>query len=325
MKKVLLLTSILLVSFSLITYAANKTIVVSDKLSDEESNYEALTSEPAFQKIYNYARKVSDLYSKIGPGLPLNAGIDRLLEADEGNCAQHAYLFARYVAQAGYEYNIFGLYHFSGLNHILVDVKYKGHTFAFDPTNGIYYDSSVRQILTDPTLVKTKFGQPKKDSAIYTTSYFFIGINKVEINRNLNYAEPNLLLQQDNYEVESSDLFLPPNDLSGAIDDTTETYLAGIAPLPNGFTIKFDNQVDFYRIYLKWYSPQDYATDFTISYGPDEKHLKELTHVKSYKINDFSDYQFISPVNLKGKVIQFKFNKTAGQNRILLETIGLYH
>ncbi|MGO4270530.1 hypothetical protein AB4Z22_11865 [Paenibacillus sp. TAF58] len=270
-------------------------------------------------------KKISGLYPKYGAGVPISAGIKELLNAKEGNCAQLSYLFARKVIKLGYDAQVIGLYsNLDGLNHLVVNVKINDKKYLFDPTNGVYYNNGLYEILGNPLLAQNKVGFPKDESNIFTTSSFFASANNIQIYENLNYGETNLLKDINMFDVITKDLFNAPNDLSGALDEDEETYTAGLTPLPNEFTVEFKAEVDFYRMYFRWYSDKDYATDFQVFVGESQEQMHELFHEMDYQINANNDFEYVSSNEVKAKYFKIKINKTNGQQRILLKDLGLY-
>lgn len=200
------------------------------------------------KELWSDARKVSTLYRRYGPGLPLSAGFEALWRAEEGNCAQESYLFARLARKKGFPVRVVGVWGEDGANHVVVEVQIGGAWHTFDATNGIHYRASVGELVTDPALVRERDGEPEEISKFYASEQFWEEVVRLDFWHSLDYAERNLLAETGVEILQERGFMDAPYDFGTMLKGVSYASTGGGAPAE--VQLRFPRAIRPYRLHV---------------------------------------------------------------------------
>lgn len=261
-----------------------------------------------------------------GIGLPGYPTLAETISFGNGHCGLYATYFTEEAKKMGFEPKILDL--ISNINneielyHSVVTINLGNANFVFDPTLGIYYKSSVSDLIHSPLLADKKIGMISNASLKkYSTQLFWGNISGVKIYHDLDYYQTDLTQSQE-FEITSENSFYEsPYDLRALFDGKMfDNYAAsedGVTPVT--FTIKFQNPVEVNRIFIGWFDRGNYPKKFTIYNDKDQ----EIIKMNNYKNNIGYLNKWLNST-IKTESLTFSFEEFEGQQRLLLRKLAIY-
>lgn len=263
--------------------------------------------------------EVNQHWKKIGKGFPiheLNLKMGAFLNSEEGSCAQQSYLLARRAMMLGFRARRVGLWASSGANDIMVEVRIANEWKLFVPSSGVFYNYSLGEILNDPKLANLYIGRPKH--TLYLKPAFFMDLKRIDLYQNLNNSEKNI---GNTAKVSGDNLFPPPNDAEAIQDENYASYAAGIEnSKPQRLQYRWDQPVNIYRIWIKWYSESDYSNEYDLFI--DDGQGYKFFEINKNHLNDTDEMIFPEVKEIIGLRLQFKH--FVGQDRMLIRELGIF-
>lgn len=278
----------------------------------------------------NLAKKAvwsSNFWPEAGVGYPLhelNINYEHLLAYPNGSCEQESYLFYKEASQLGFHSQRVGLWNKDGLNDVMVDVKIDNKWYLFVPSTGVYFHHSSLEIVQNPSKAKNYSGTPLNGGEVFLTPDFFAGIKKIDIYKNINDYEFNLLRQSK--ILKQVGLMGGAHDFGAAYDLNVQNYIAGLeGHEKQGAETIWQEPIDIYRLYIKWYSSAHFSKFVRLVIYTDEQRLV-FNSVDNTDVfhSDVSGIHVL-PGNIKGvNKIEWSFSGFKGQNRLLIKELGVY-
>ena len=271
--------------------------------------------------------EVTSHWEKTGKGYSplkdINIHLEDFLNYPDASCSQQSYLFARKASQQGFLARRVGLWASDGANDVMVEVRVNGKWYLFVPTAGVYYRFSLADIFNSPDKSLDYRGDPKPGTEMYLKQEFFSNIYKVDIYPSLNNTEFNYAALA---KVNSKNLFPSPNSGESAVDNDLITYAAGKHNLfPQIIELSWKEPIEIYRLFIQWYSSEDYGSDYDIMLHNLETNSTEKYHIRHNEFNQYGDYSQISlPEMVVTDSVKIIFNKAHGQPRLLIKEIKVY-
>lgn len=274
-------------------------------------------------QISNLNREIYHHWTTLGQGYPmeaLNDHIGDLLASPTANCSQQAYLFARRVEQKGFRARRVALWASDGNNDVMVEVKVGDRWFLFAPAEGGYYEYSLADIMANPKLAEERRGLSAEDVPDYMQPSFFKTLREIKIYHSLNEVERDKVVDAD--AISDDNFFPPPNNVKAILN--AHEYAAGIeGKYPQTISIKWSHPISIYRASIDWLSADTYSNDFSIiAHRPDG--TTRSLHAKGNDHMSGSVSSVAFPEQISITALQFIFQSSVGQDRVLIKHIGIF-
>ncbi|MGE0625214.1 MAG: discoidin domain-containing protein [Pseudomonadales bacterium] len=274
-----------------------------------------------FEKIQQVTTSVHRQWSAIGPGVPLgkaNLEMAQILSAADANCSQQSYLTSRLLLLENLPAVRIGLWAHDGSNDLMVQTRVGERDILIVPSDGIAFEDHWSELLRNPEKASSPwFTDNPSATPNYAKPSFFSKVERIDIYPTLDNAEFNHTLTAT---IEGQNLFEGEHGPSAARGGG---YLAGLSgKFPQTIELKWSDPTDLYRVSIRWYSDDDYASRYKVMalIGEEWKLIKEVSGSEHRKA-DVSTFAF-QPV--RARRIKFEFTETSGQDRILVRSLGVY-
>ncbi|HHY71901.1 MAG TPA: hypothetical protein GX497_01455 [Bacillus bacterium] len=258
-----------------------------------------------------------------GPGLDGDESAQELLDYGEGHCGDFNYLLIRDLLMNGFEARSVGIDSgYNNASHSRVEVKIGGSWYTFDPTYNTYFPHSTEDMISNPELISDMVGVPNEHS-FYNDIEFFKSPQKIYYEYNMDYRDRNLVKES---KISSTTSFYDGYGVDQLADGIYDTYTGAQSyQLPQSLNIDFGKPQDFYRIKIKWYTPQTSGTSFLIEYMDENSKYKELIREIDYKDPENDGvYEKVLSKPVTSKNVRFTLFDANKEKRILIREFMIF-
>ena len=290
-----------------------------------ESSVRTPFSEEAVSNVEIVANMNANVHSMLryGKGIGYAASANEVIAFGEGHCGDYTYLLMREISKLNFESRIVGVRsRYKNAAHSRLEVKIEGKWFTFDPTLNIYYPHSTQEMIDNPDLSEDIIGEPSFQSP-YIDKAFFSSPKLIEYLYDADLRDKNIVT---NSTIETQTTFYEGYGTDNLMDGIIATFSASNTyELPQSLTFILNDSSSFYRIKIKWYSPEISGKSFKIDYWDEGNKMHELIRETDYSDPEGDGvYEKVFSESITATKLKFTLLDAYEQSRLLIRDFMIF-